>query len=55
MNVKINVGYHKGRNGIAKRDDEHPEECMVDILNPDGSVHDYSVWYGEDELIFPEL
>lgn len=54
MRVRINTGFYKGREGIAKEFEDttlaEGREFAVDVLNPDGSVANDAVWYGEDEL-----
>lgn len=55
MRVRIDTGFYKGREGVAKPVEESPEEGYgteyeVDILNPDGSVLQYEVFYGDYEI-----
>lgn len=54
MRVRINTGFYKGREGIAKEFEDtifaEGREFAVDVLNPDGSVANDAVWYGEDEI-----
>lgn len=55
MRVRLKASDLKGLEGIAKPvecdfDDGYGQEYEVDILNPDGSVLEYGVFYGEDEI-----
>lgn len=50
MRTQITNGRNTGMEGIAKQDDEIPEEYVVDLLNPDGSVYEYGVFYGDHEF-----